>query len=94
MASKPTAIRGARIVGSRYLSYKRQSNPDGRMPLMDHLRELRNRVVKIALVVLIGAAASWGFYNRIWSFLQRPYCQAVDGCKMNIARALARSTTA
>ena len=83
MASKPTAIRGARVVGSRYLSYKRQSNPDGRMPLMDHLRELRNRVVKIAVAVLVGGGVAWGFYNQIWTFIQRPYCQAVNGCKLN-----------
>ena len=83
MASKPTAIRGARVVGSRYLSYKRQSNPDGRMPLLDHLRELRNRVVKIALVILVGAGVAWGFYNQIWSFIQRPYCEAVHGCNVN-----------
>jgi sec-independent protein translocase protein TatC len=55
MASKPSAIRGARVVGERYVNLKRQSNPDGRMPLMDHLRELRDRVVKIAVVVLVGA---------------------------------------
>jgi sec-independent protein translocase protein TatC len=84
MASKPTAIQGARVVGSRYLSYKRQSNPDGRMPLMDHLRELRNRVVKIALVVLVGAGVAWAFYDQIWSFIQRPYCQAVGYCKVNV----------
>jgi sec-independent protein translocase protein TatC len=83
MVSKPTAIRGARVVGERYVRLKRQSNPDGRMPLMDHLRELRNRVVKIVLVVLIGAGASWAFYNRIWSFLQQPYCRAVNGCVVN-----------
>jgi sec-independent protein translocase protein TatC len=80
MASKPSAIRGARVVGERYVSLKRQSNPDGRMPLMDHLRELRNRVVKMALVILIGAGASWAFYNRIWAFLQEPYCRAVTYC--------------
>ena len=45
---------------------KRQENPDGRMPLFDHLRELRNRVVKIAVAVLVGAGVSWAFYNRIW----------------------------
>jgi sec-independent protein translocase protein TatC len=84
MASKPSAIRGARVVGERYVSLKRQSNPDGRMPLMDHLRELRNRVVKIALAVLVGAAVAWVFYNRIWSFVQRPYCQAVGYCKVNV----------
>ena len=83
MASKPTAIRGARVVGSRYLSLRRQANPDGRMPLMDHLRELRNRVVKIAIVVLVGAGVAWAFYDRIWSFIQRPYCQAVTYCKPN-----------
>ena len=42
------------------------------MPLFDHLRELRNRVVKIALAVLVGAAVAWAFYNRIWDFIQRP----------------------
>jgi sec-independent protein translocase protein TatC len=84
MASKPSAIRGARVVGERYVSLKRQSNPDGRMPLMDHLRELRNRVVKVALVVLVGAGVAWAFYGRIWSFVQRPYCQAVGYCKVNV----------
>jgi sec-independent protein translocase protein TatC len=83
MASKPSAIRGARVVGERYVRFKRQANPDGRMPLFDHLRELRNRVVKICLAVLVGAAASWAFYTRIWNFLQRPYCQAVGYCKQN-----------
>jgi sec-independent protein translocase protein TatC len=84
MASKPSAIRGARIVGDRYLRFKRQANPDGRMPLFDHLRELRNRVVKVCLAILVGAAVSWAFYNRIWTFIQRPYCQAVGFCKVNV----------
>jgi len=83
MAPKPSAIRGARIVGQRYVRAKRQENPDGRMPLFDHLRELRNRVVKIALAVLVGAAVSWAFYQRIWDFIERPYCQAVKYCKIN-----------
>ena len=84
MAMKPSAIRGASIVGARYVRAKRQENPDGRMPLFDHLRELRNRVVKIAVVVLVGAGASWKFYDQIWSFMQRPYCQAVQYCKVNV----------
>jgi sec-independent protein translocase protein TatC len=84
MASKPTAIRGARVVGSRYLSYKRQVNPDGRMPLLDHLRELRNRVVKVAVMVLVGAGVAWAFYPQIWSFIRRPYCQAVGFCSVTV----------
>jgi sec-independent protein translocase protein TatC len=84
MAPKPSAVNGARIVGERYLHMKRQENPDGRMPLMEHLRELRNRVVKIALAILAGAVVGWVFYNRIWDFLQRPFCDAVHGCSLVI----------
>jgi sec-independent protein translocase protein TatC len=83
MADKPSALAGARIVGGRYLRAKRQENPDGRMPLMDHLRELRNRVVKVAIAIIAGAIVSWVFYDRIWDFMQRPYCRAVGYCKVN-----------
>ena len=83
MADKPSALAGARIVGGRYLRSKRQENPDGRMPLMDHLRELRNRVVKVAIAIIAGAIVSWVFYDRIWDFMQRPYCRAVGYCKVN-----------
>jgi sec-independent protein translocase protein TatC len=83
MATKPSAIGGARIVGERYLRSKRRANPEGQMPLFDHLRELRSRVVKIALAVLAGAVVGWVFEGRIWSFMQRPYCQAVGYCKLN-----------
>jgi sec-independent protein translocase protein TatC len=81
MALKPSAIRGARIVGQRYVRAKRRENPDGRMPLLDHLRELRSRVVKIALAILAGAGVAWAFYQPLWNFIQRPYCQAVTYCK-------------
>jgi sec-independent protein translocase protein TatC len=83
MALKPSAVNGARIVGQRYLRSKQRANPEGRMPLFDHLRELRNRVVKISLAVIAGGVVGWVFYNRIWSFMQRPYCQAVGYCKLN-----------
>ena len=49
MAKLPGAIQGARVVGERYVRAQRRQNPEGRMPLFDHLRELRNRVVKMAL---------------------------------------------
>jgi sec-independent protein translocase protein TatC len=83
MADKPSALAGARIVGGRYLRSKREENPDGRMPLMDHLRELRNRVVKVAIAIIAGAIVGWVFFDRIWAFMQRPYCQAVGYCKVN-----------
>jgi sec-independent protein translocase protein TatC len=83
MARKASALAGARMVGQQYVRLKDRQNPEGRMPLMDHLRELRNRVVKVALAIVAGAIVSWAFYDRIWAFMQRPYCQAVGYCKAN-----------
>ena len=39
-------IAGARMLGARMAQNQRDSNPDGRMPLLDHIRELRNRLLK------------------------------------------------
>ena len=85
MAKLPGAVAGARIVGEKFVHSRRGENPDGRMPLIDHLRELRNRVVKIAIAILAGAVLGYAFYQRIWSFMQRPFCQAVGGqCNLKI----------
>jgi hypothetical protein len=57
MATLPGALAGARILGEGFAHSQRQQSPknhDGRMPLLDHLRELRNRVVKMALALRRG----------------------------------------
>jgi Sec-independent protein secretion pathway component TatC len=72
MASKPSAIKGARIVGERYVRLKRQENPDGRMPLMDHLRELRNRLLKALIAIAIGMIIALVFSDQSWTLLTRP----------------------
>jgi sec-independent protein translocase protein TatC len=46
------------------------------MPLMEHIRELRNRVIKIALAVIVGMAIGWFVYPHVWHFVQAPYCRA------------------
>lgn len=51
---------------------------------MDHLRELRNRLAKVLVILLLGAVLGFVFYDRIWDFLTEPYCslpasQVVDG---------------
>jgi sec-independent protein translocase protein TatC len=76
MARKPSAVSGAAIVGQRYLRAKRQENPEGRMPLLEHLTELRNRLIKAALVLVLGMAAALVFSNQTWNFLVHPFCEA------------------
>ncbi len=84
MARKPSAIQGAAIVGGRYLGSKRGANPEGRMPLMEHLAELRNRIVKAAIVLIVGMIAALIFSDQTWALVTRPFCQAVingnSGC--------------
>jgi sec-independent protein translocase protein TatC len=46
----------------------------GRMPLIEHLRELRSRVVKSALVIALASAIGWFFYNEIITQLAKPVC--------------------
>jgi len=77
VAKLPGAIQGARIVGERYVRSARRANPEGRMPLFDHLRELRNRIVKAALALAAGMAAGFILFTPVWHFIERPLCQAV-----------------
>jgi sec-independent protein translocase protein TatC len=84
MAKLPGAIQGARVVGEHLVNSQRQQNPEGRMPLVDHLRELRNRVVKIALALIAGMVVGLVFFNPIYKFITQPYCRAVTYCKADV----------
>jgi sec-independent protein translocase protein TatC len=77
MVRLPSTIAGARIVGERFVDSQRQHNPEGRMPLMDHLRELRNRVVKMALALAAGMVVGFVWFNPVWRVIERPLCSAV-----------------
>ncbi|WP_433338513.1 twin-arginine translocase subunit TatC [Spirillospora sp. CA-294931] len=58
-------------------------NPEGRMPLMDHLRELRNRLVKAVLALLVGMVLGYVFFQPIWELLKEPYCQIPQARELN-----------
>jgi sec-independent protein translocase protein TatC len=64
----PALRPGLRLPGKR-------GNPDGSMPLLEHIRELRNRVFKAVLFAAIGAVAGWYLYPYIWHFIEAPYCR-------------------
>src|SRR5260370_28225064 len=85
MATRPGALAGARIVGERFARSRRQQNPEGRMPLIDHLRELRNRVVKMAFALAAGMTAGFIFFGQAWHVIERPLCSATirghSGCR-------------
>lgn len=59
------------------------------MPLMEHIRELRNRVVKVVAAMTVGSVVGWYIYPPVWDFIKRPYCKAQISSP--IAAALAKS---
>ncbi|WP_234531445.1 twin-arginine translocase subunit TatC [Streptomyces shenzhenensis] len=58
---------------------KQEKDPEGRMPLADHLRELRNRLAKAMLAIIVITVIAAFFYNNIIDFLTRPILDSV-GC--------------
>ncbi|MEP6598066.1 MAG: twin-arginine translocase subunit TatC [Actinomycetota bacterium] len=55
-------------------------DPESRMSVLDHLRELRRRLVIALLLIAAGAVVGWIFYEPILNVLKHPYC-AVDPAK-------------
>jgi len=47
---------------------------EARMPLLDHLRELRKRVLRSAIAVLVAFGGGWYFYDSIIVTLAKPVC--------------------
>jgi len=48
----------------------------GQMALVDHLRELRARVLRVALVLLVTLIVALFFYNQLFELVYRPYQDA------------------
>jgi sec-independent protein translocase protein TatC len=55
--------------------------PDGRMALSDHFRELRARLMRSALVLVIAFILALVFYQELLTLVQHPYNQAQETLK-------------
>ncbi|MEV0304215.1 twin-arginine translocase subunit TatC [Streptomyces prasinus] len=58
---------------------KQERDPEGRMPLAEHLRELRNRLAKALLAIVLVTIVAAFFYNDIINFFTDPVLKSV-GC--------------
>ncbi len=50
--------------------------PDGQMALADHLRELRARILRVALFLVVGTTVAWFFYAQLFHLILEPYNEA------------------
>ena len=58
------------------VSPKHPVGPDGQMALADHLRELRARLMIVAVTIVLGIVVAWFFYDRTFQLLLDPYNEA------------------
>ncbi|GAA2561109.1 twin-arginine translocase subunit TatC [Streptomyces levis] len=68
---------------------KKERDPEGRMPLAEHLRELRNRLAKAILAIVVVTVFAAFFYNDIINLITEPILDSV-GCDKTFAE-LAKS---
>ncbi|MFE9774326.1 twin-arginine translocase subunit TatC [Streptomyces sp. NPDC005931] len=61
-----------------------EKDPEGRMPLAEHLRELRNRLVKSLVAIAVATVITAFFYKDIIEFFTDPILRAV-GCEYSFA---------
>jgi sec-independent protein translocase protein TatC len=67
------------------LTARKPKAPEGRMPLADHLRELRNRLLKSLLAIGVVTAIALAYHDRLADFLTRPLTRTV-GCGSGFAQ--------
>ena len=69
---------------------KREIAADGSMPLMEHIRELRDRLFKACLGVLGGMIVGLLVANRVLLYLNKPYCDRFGhaACQFNAVSPL------
>jgi sec-independent protein translocase protein TatC len=67
---------------------------DGSMTLIEHIRELRSRLLKAVIAIIIGAVVAYFFAKRIQTFITDPYCDFMREhnptgvCQMNTTGVL------
>ena len=66
-----------------------KANPLGRMGVLEHLTELRIRIIRSLTAVLIGAIVGWVLYPEIISFILDPYCETLGtDCTLRVDEPL------
>lgn len=51
----------------------RRPASDGAMPLAEHLRELRSRLIRSLIAIALGMVAAWVWYPQLFAVLRRPF---------------------
>ncbi len=61
------------------------------MPFLEHLRELRGRIVVCLVAVIVCFIAAWVVHEEIFDWLSEPYCSAIASLPLDFTRAVLAS---
>jgi sec-independent protein translocase protein TatC len=59
------------------LRRRSEPNPDGAMTLVDHLSELRHRLIVSIAAICVGAVFGWVLFDHVLDLLVNPYCDYI-----------------
>src|SRR5688572_11524812 len=62
-----------RVIPER-LRRRPRRDPEGSMTLVEHLEELRYRLVIVLVAIAVGSIVGWALYDRVVDLLLNPYC--------------------
>ena len=75
MSTTPDPPAPSRARSLRVPRQVRHDNPEARMSLMEHIRELRSRLLKALLGLAVGMAVGWFVFRPAWNFIAEPFCK-------------------
>ena len=55
----------------------------GAMPLTDHLRELRSRLLKAGIAIALGMVVGWIYYPQLFGWLSAPFETVIEQARAN-----------
>lgn len=64
------------------LQRRRAENPEARMSVIEHLRELRRRLIIILVILAAGGIVGWFLYDPVLEILKAPYCALPAGSRL------------
>ena len=60
---------------------EREADASASMPLTEHLRELRSRLVKSGIAIGLGMVVGWIYYDQLFAWLSAPFEGAVNAAR-------------
>lgn len=76
MTTQQVQANGTKPQGKAKATGGKGRDPEGRMPLTEHIRELRTRLVRCTIAILLGAVVGYLIHTQVLDALSKPICEA------------------